>query len=242
MTVIVVPCYNEAHRLDVNAFRNVPASVSCLFVDDGSTDETRKIVEGLCEGGAASSASHPAQHGKGRSGQNRSAGSHRRGCDPRRGYWDADLATPLDEIPRFIDVLAQNPNTDLVLGARINLLGRDIRRSNVRHYLGRIFATAASAILSVPVYDTQCGAKLFRVSDELRTILAEPFASRWIFDVELLARWLTLPAGEVSRAEQVYELPLQIWHDVGGSKIRPSDVLRAPYELLRIHARYFRST
>ena len=241
MTVIVVPCYNEAHRLDVNAFRNVPASVSCLFVDDGSTDETRKIVEGLCEGGPHRLLHIPRNMGKAEAVRTGLLEAIDAGAT-RVGYWDADLATPLDEIPRFIDVLAQNPNTDLVLGARINLLGRDIRRSNVRHYLGRIFATAASAILSVPVYDTQCGAKLFRVSDELRTILAEPFASRWIFDVELLARWLTLPAGEVSRAEQVYELPLQIWHDVGGSKIRPSDVLRAPYELLRIHARYFRST
>ena len=94
------------------------------------------------------------------------------------GYWDAALATPLEEVPRFLDVLDRTPQLTVVFGARVQLLGRSIERSSVRHYLGRIFATVASNVLGLAVYDTQCGAKLFRVDEESRALFAEPFLVR----------------------------------------------------------------
>ena len=100
------------------------------------------------------------------------------------------------------------------------MLGYDIDRSAVRHYLGRVFATAASLILQARVYDTQCGAKLFRAGPALHGALATPFLSRWAFDVEFLGRLLIgSPAVPPLPLSAIVEVPLPVWHDVKGSKL-----------------------
>jgi putative flippase GtrA len=149
------------------------------------------------------------------------------------GFWDADLATPLEAIPTFIEVMNRREDIDLLLGARVGLLGRDIDRKASRHYSGRVFATAASLVLSLPVYDTQCGAKLIRVNPITRSLFDERFGSRWIFDVEMIARYLTH-----RKSGGIYELPLDQWKDVAGSKVRTIDFVRAIGECLRIYRRY----
>ena len=78
------------------------------------------------------------------------------------GYWDADLATPLSTILEFIEKFQSSRALVAVCGSRILRLGASIQRLVFRHYLGRVFATVASNILNILVYDTQCGAKLFR--------------------------------------------------------------------------------
>jgi len=93
--------------------------------------------------------------------------------------------------------------------------------------------------LRLPIYDTQCGAKLFRVSDELRRVLAEPFISRWIFDIEMIARYISGRRGTDKRPvrETIYEMPLMRWDDVKGSKLKPVDFFTVGLDLLRIWRR-----
>lgn len=256
-STIVVPCYNEAARFLPEPFLDflneegaLARQVSFLFVNDGSTDATLQVLETLVEDAAR--AGHPGRiaivnkklnGGKGeaiRDGmlaalQASSAGGTLR-CE-YIGFWDADLATPLSAIPQFLEVIESRTNLHMIFGSRIRLLGRTIHRNPARHYLGRIFATAASHTLSLPIYDTQCGAKIFKATDDLAHMLAEPFLSRWIFDVEILARYIQR-CGRDFCFHAIYEFPLQSWEDVAGSKVGPLDFFHAAYDILRIYRRY----
>jgi hypothetical protein len=160
------------------------------------------------------------------------------------GYWDADLATPLGAIPCFVELLDERPDLEMVFGSRVKLLGRVIERSALRHYPGRVLATLSSLALGLAVYDTQCGAKLFRASPEIGALFAEPFTANWMFDVELLARLIRARRGtDRAQPEQViHEFALQEWRDVAGSKVRPWDFFRAIVEIARIRRRYLSGT
>jgi dolichyl-phosphate beta-glucosyltransferase len=241
--VVVVPCYNEAHRLDGAAFRGfrLPGRrLRFCFVNDGSRDETLSVLQRLCGERGEQDLVLDLQPNRGK------AEAVRRGllaalevAPDLVGFWDADLATPLSELSRLCAVLDENPDVDLVLGSRVRLLGRQIERSAVRHYLGRVFATGASLTLGLPVYDTQCGAKLLRAGELARRLVAEPFLTRWVFDVELLARLARAAHGSGKPVERrVFELPLLRWTDVPGSKVRPWDFVRSGLELARIWRAY----
>ena len=135
----------------------------------------------------------------------------------------------------MLDALRRFPHCQLILGSRWRRLGSDIRRSSVRHALGRVFATAASFALDLPVYDSQCGAKVCRAA-MAGVLFGEPFSSRWFFDVELLARLRAhsrVPIGSAA-----IEVPLARWRDVGGSRLRFPQMAAAPLDLLRIRSRY----
>ena len=146
------------------------------------------------------------------------------------GLWDADLATPLDEIARFFDVIKKR-KVDCIIGSRIRKLGSSIKRKRYRHVLGRIFATIASWILKLPVYDTQCGAKLFK-REAAKKIFEKKFISYWPFDVELLCRL------KKYNYKNLYELPLVKWEDVKGSKLSLFDFIKVPIELIKIWLHY----
>lgn len=233
---IVVPCFDEAERLDTAAFVELAEAVDeLIFVDDGSTDDTLSVLRGLADAtdGGIDVIELPSNAGK--------AEAVRLGMitaiDRGRtlvGYLDADLATPVAEMVRLIDIARSQPQRTAVLGSRVALLGHTVRRRPARHYMGRVYATAASLALGVAVYDTQCGAKVFRVGMPLQLALADPFPDRWSFDVELLARLLADPN---QSADPVLEVPLRDWHDVSGSSVGVLAAARAGWALLGLRRR-----
>jgi glycosyltransferase involved in cell wall biosynthesis len=243
-TILVVPCFNEAARLRGDAFLaglEADPDLRLLFVDDGSSDGTAARLTALAQQAPAriELVVLAANAGK--------AEAVRRGMlealreEPRYvGFWDADLATPLDALPALRRVLDERPEVHCVLGSRIQRLGSTIARSALRHYAGRVIATFASRTLRLPVYDTQCGAKLFRVSPLVFELFTPPFLSRWLFDVEILARLSAMAArGELAPPTvSAHEVPLVRWTDEPGSKVKPWDFFRALRDLRRIRRAY----
>jgi len=240
---IVVPCYNEAVRLDTDSFGRYleNSSDTCfVLVNDGSTDRTIDVLTKLQSAFPDRIDVLDRKKNAGKGEAVRAGMLHAlQGSSDFVGFWDADLATPLDAIADLLQPLTANPRIQMVFGARVKLMGRDIERKPSRHYLGRVFATTVSMLLRLPIYDTQCGAKMFRANEETRSLFAGPFHSRWIFDVEILARFIQGRRGDVQSVRQsIYEFPLMEWRDVGGSKVRPKDFLRAFIDLLGIGQRY----
>ena len=242
-TVIVVPCYNEAKRLPGEALvraLDCHPGLSLVLVDDGSTDGTLELLHELMgrRSDQINVLSLPQNVGKGeavRQGMQSAFAQN----PSFAGYFDADLATPLAEVVPMAELL-ETGGVELVMGARVQLLGRNVRRRALRHYLGRVFASSASLLLGLGVYDTQCGAKLFRNTPRIQALFERPFCVDWCFDVELLLRFdaasrqQRLPPIE----DAVVEYPLREWSDVQGSKLGPLAIFQASVELTRLWRKY----
>ncbi|MCC6547464.1 glycosyltransferase [Candidatus Sumerlaeota bacterium] len=242
--IVVVPCYNEEKRLpvaDYEDFVRGNSDYKFLLVNDGSRDGTLALLNSIAarnpeffevmnlekNGGKAEAV---------RLGIQRAFAMGTEWV----AFWDSDLATGLDELPYFLAITRERPGLQIVLGARVRLLGRDIHRKLPRHILGRVFATTASNYLRWPVYDTQCGAKFFRNTEVIREIYREPFISRWIFDVELLVRFKKAcqRANLGTGSDKIYEYPLRRWEDVKGSTVKGRDFFKAFFEFFRIVMKY----
>jgi glycosyltransferase involved in cell wall biosynthesis len=235
--------FNEATRLAPDEFiRGIELNAALgiqlhlLLVNDGSKDATADVARALV-------ARSPERMGlldlPTNAGKAEAVRAGLRQASQRFdiiGYWDADLATPFGELAPMVEILVEHPHIRMVLGSRVRLLGRQIERNPVRHILGRVFATAASVVLDLPVYDTQCGAKVLRRCAEVEQALEEPFLSRWAFDVELMARMMRATE-DGPRQDMFVEHSLMKWVDVPGSKVRPSDLPRSLYDLLGVYRR-----
>lgn len=238
-TCIIIPCYNESERLDFIAFDtflNNETRVDFLFCNDGSTDNTAGLIEKFC-------LKHPERvklfnmpENSGKAEAVRCA--MLQVCNNKEidfvGFWDADLATPLNEITHFLSYLDQT-NKTMAIGSRMKRLGAVVERKRSRHLLGRIFSTFSSIILKLPVYDTQCGAKIF--NRELGFLFEEKFITSWLFDVEIIARYRN-NKGIQGALNDIVEVPVNAWMEKGGSKLKLTHMIKVPLELLNIHFKY----
>lgn len=233
--LLIVPCYNEEKRLNKAIFLSFAnEKTEILFADDGSTDGTINILKELAE---TSPHCHvfSADKNNGKASVIYSAFQSLLDKDLYSaydyiGYWDADLATPLEEANEMIRYAEMfYGNVDSIWGSRIYRLGSKIRRSAKRHYLGRIFATVVSVLLDVKSYDSQCGAKLFR-SSVAKKAFKDPFISNWVFDIEILLRL---------KDHNIIEYPVKKWMDVPGSKVKiSSDAFKVLKDLRRLYLYY----
>jgi dolichyl-phosphate beta-glucosyltransferase len=229
---IIIPAYNEVERLGphigaILAYlgSHYPA-FELLVVDDGSTDQTAAVVEAAPAGEPrARLISYQPNRGKGY--------AIRTGVLASRGdqviFLDADLSTPLDEIPR---ALAELQTADIVVGSR-RLPDSDIR---VRPPLYRrlatfIFDTIKHLMVGLwHISDTQCGFKAFR-GEAARQLFALGQVDRFMFDVEILYL--------AERAQlRLKEMPVR-WADAAGSKVKfwegVTHMIRDLWRIRRLH-------
>ena len=236
-SLLVVPCFNEAHRWRDEYWADLTntSSVQWLFVNDGSSDQTPDILRALAKAPGVDFLDLPANVGKGeavRSGM-LWAFDQVDGRFQSVGFMDADGAFHRDDVERlaqtFTEVVTKR-DADAVWSSRVALAGRDIDRSQMRHYLGRAVATLLSLGADPLPYDTQSGLKFFRPSGELLGSLEQPFSTRWLFEIEMLVRWKQL-TGESMR---IREEPLEFWQDIPGSKITRRESVRIIQEVWRV--------
>ena len=242
-TCIIIPCYNEADRLDadtIEAFCIDNPNIDVLFINDGSTDQTLELLQNLNQ--AAQNASF--KNIQENSGKAEAVRTGFLDAIPLKykyiGYFDADLSTPLDEVVRLKEIISSNSDIDIAIGSRVKMLGYNIDRSVVRHLVGRVFATLASITLNLPVYDTQCGAKLFVNNNKLNILFNDRFINRWTFDVEIIKRQLILSSIEDSATHGIEEMPLRRWEDRAGSRVKPVDFFIAIKDMAKISYHYNR--
>ena len=241
---VVVPCFNEADRLDVDVFAEFVCDtddMELIFVDDGSTDATLHSAQAVSEraGSSVSVLRMNVNCGKAEAVRQGMRWAAQRDFSAI-AFWDADLATPMGMISAFLDVLTKHSNVEVVWGSRLPLMGHTINRDAIRRQTGKMFSGSAAAAVGVGIRDALCGAKMFRTGAMLDTILARPFSSRWIFDVEILARLdvLLKSTGGMSVQKALYEFPVDAWYEIPGSRLHITDFLRATVELTDLCLRY----
>lgn len=180
---VVIPAYNEALRLPrtlerVRTFL-AGSSYEIVVVDDGSADATAERAHEA--GGAATSVvRNEVNRGKGY--------SVRRGMLLARGasrlMTDADLSTPIEELPRLLERARRG--YDVVIGSRALPEARiEVRQSWYRENAGRAFNLLVRRLLLPDLWDTQCGFKLFSASAASAVFQAARLDG-FSFDVEAL--------------------------------------------------------
>ncbi len=191
------------------------------MVDDGSTDETAKRAR-EAGGPMVTVLANGRNRGKGH--------SVRRGMLAARGdlrlMCDADLSTPIEELPRLLSRL--DDGHDVAIGSRALPDSRvEVRQPLYRESLGRLFNRLVRLLFLSGLHDTQCGFKLFTA--RAASLAFEPARlDGFSFDVESLfiARRRGLKIAEVAVT----------WRNDAASRVGMARGALAFFDLLRIRA------
>ena len=210
---VIIPAYNEEKRLGphlepvLKFFHTHYPDFELIIVDDGSSDATAKTVsEVIAKEPRVRLISYQPNRGKGY--------AVKRGVLASRGdpvlFMDADLSTPLSEVPK---ILKQLNGVDIVIGSRGQAKSHINKKPPIFRKLASIIFDQIKYILVGlrRFKDTQCGFKVFRGSIA-RQLFARSQIDRFMFDVEIL--YLAERAGL-----KILEMPVT-WADAPDSHVR----------------------
>ncbi len=227
---VVIPTYNEAHRLAPTLERVLaylsaqPYTSEVLIADDGSQDATRDVAAVVAERWTAL----PVRILQAERNQGKGA-AVRRGVLAARGarvlFSDADGSTPIEDIERLLPLLESG--YDVAIGSRSQADSRVLTRQPLpRRLMGWIFHHLVMTLLLPGVRDSQCGFKAFR-TPAARHIFGQVETPGFAFDVEalLLSRALGYRMKEVGVT----------WADAPGTTVAPlRDATRMVRDLVRL--------
>ncbi len=220
---VVIPCFNEQERLprtieQVERYLDARGKpYELILVDDGSSDGTRQLMDAAAERHPSVRVEAlPRNRGKGR--------ALATGVEAARGetvlLTDADLSTPIEELPRLEAALAG--------GAGIAIGSRALRGSRVevhqpiyRVVMGKGFNLIVQAVLLPGIWDTQCGFKLFR-ADVAHRVFAQLVTDGFAFDPEVLYRARRLGV-------KIAEVPV-VWRNSAPTKV---NALRSSIDMFK---------
>ena len=233
-TYVIVPCYNEEHRLNTEYWNNIIGRLDYhwIFVNDGSTDGTRRKLDKLKNVRILDFEKNIGKAEAIRAGINHARKSESKD-DLVISYIDSDGAFELKDIERIFEVFfskLEKDDIEAVWASRVALAGRDISRSTIRHYLSRIIISIIGAFDRKVPYDPQTGFKIFYLNKKVSPLFGEKFRTRWFFDIEIIRRWEKLKGNKI----EIWEEPVDYWHDVKGSKVNKFQYFRIFREVLYI--------
>jgi len=240
-TILIIPCFKEALRIssaDYLDFARQHPDYLLVFVNDGSTDTTEDLIKKMLPHVFNIDIfTYPTNLGKAEAVRNGMQYALETYAFTYIGFVDADLSAPLTEFLSLQNAIASHPPIKIAMGARVQMLGRNIKRNLLRHWFSRIIATFICKVLDEAVYDTQCGAKLFTQA-AATDLFRDRFLSKWLFDVELLARHKKKYGAEQFKTS-VVEIPVSSWTEKEDSKLRYHQVFRILFDLYKIKNHYF---
>ena len=227
LMTIIIPAYNEAHRLPqtlprvMNFIAGCEEVVDVIVVNNNSQDNTGEVARKFAALYPRLQVLEQPIPGKG--------AAVRQGILAATGRYvficDADLAMPIEELPRFFPETLGG-DYDIAIGSREAAGAQRYHEPWYRHIMGRVFNFVVR-VLAVPrIQDTQCGFKSLR-----REVAQELFVLQtidgWAFDVEILAL-------AQQRGHQIIEVGIP-WYYGEGSRVNPlQDSLRMIREVLRV--------
>jgi glycosyltransferase involved in cell wall biosynthesis len=239
-TGIIIPCYNEAKRLPVDALINFITThedYHLCFVNDGSKDHTVEVLETIQKSARNRVSIIDIKRNAGKASAVRYGSRYlfNRKDIEYIGFIDADLSTDFDDFKSLTNTLHKNSELMLVYGSRGKGDGQ-IERNLMRNMFSKIIKMIVFMILGLPIEDTQCGAKVFRRS-AIPLAYDKAFLTRWLFDVEIFIR-LKKHFGSKEIMTKMYEQPLQRWVHVDDSKLGMKDAIQIPVKLVQIWVSY----
>jgi dolichyl-phosphate beta-glucosyltransferase len=227
---LVVPAYNEADRLPPSLVRmreHLDATgeeYEVIVVDDGSSDATAATVERAAEGWPQLRLIRlDRNQGKGaatRVGMLAARGEH-------RAFSDADLSTPLEELPRLrshLDGHVQVAIASRAAGAQI-----EVHQDARRELMGKTYNLLLRILVLPGIHDSQCGFKVFTAT-AAESCFAPLQTLRFGFDAEVLLR-------ARRHGWAIAEVPVR-WRHVEASRVHPlRDASRMLVDLILLRFR-----